>query len=656
MTRKRGRRQMIETKEILVAELAASLKMTTSEVGKALKDLGVDVKDINTAALDTETAEMVRDLLSHSRVTEVSSGATLREVAEAIGISSSEAVKKLMALGHLIAPTQRLEHKLAEKLAAECGYNLRYKTAVAAPITAPTHRHRPPAGATQPRPPVVTIMGHVDHGKTSLLDTIRKANVVGGEFGGITQHIGAYQVETEHNGECRKITFLDTPGHAAFTEMRARGAQVTDIVILVVAADDGIMPQTVEAINHAKAAEVPIIVAINKIDKPDARPDRIKQQLTEHNLVVEEYGGDVIAAPVSAKIGEGIPELLEYIALVADMQELKADPHGHARGAIIEARVEPGKGPVATFLVQSGTLRVGDSLVAGFSHGKVRSMSNERGEILLKASPSTPVEVSGLNYAPMAGDTFEVVKNEREARLISEKRVDKKRADRFKSAAPRFTLEDLSTQEGDVKDLNLIVKGDVQGSVEAVLGQLKALGDTKTGDEVRLIIKHSGIGNVSESDISLAMATNSVIIAFNVRADPSGQRAAERDGVDVRSYNIIYDLTADIERAMKGLLAPIFEEDLLGKANILQRFQTPKGIVIAGCMVTEGKLLRGAEARVWRGKEKMFSTRIDTLRRVKDDAREVAQGFECGVVLADWNDVQPDDVIECFEMREISRL
>ncbi|MBC7528775.1 MAG: translation initiation factor IF-2, partial [Chthonomonadaceae bacterium] len=486
---------------------------------------------------------------------------------------------------------------------------------------------------------------------------IRKANVVDGEFGGITQHIGAYQVEVDHNGEKRKITFLDTPGHEAFTEMRARGASVTDIVVLVVAADDGIMPQTVEAINHAKAAEVPMIVAINKMDKPDASPDRIKQQLTTYELLVEDYGGDVISVPVSAKTQEGIPALLEYILLIADIQEYKADPSGHAEGAIIEAKIEPGRGPVATILVQSGTLRVGDNIVAGMNFGKVRAMTNERGEKVLKAPPSCPVEVIGLNAAPGAGDHVEVLKNEKEARVLSDKRVLKDRNNRLNGQTKRITLADIAkqVQDGVSKDLNIIVRGDVQGSVEAVLGQLKKLDDNRADDEVRITTKLSGVGNISESDISLAVATNSIIIGFNVKTDPPALRAAERDGVDVKLFTIIYDLTEAVSRAMKGMLAPIYEEFALGKAEVRQMFRTPKGIVIAGSIVTDGKILRGSQARVLRNGELLHTGRIDTLKRIKDDVREVATGYECGIVIADWIDVQVGDVLDVFEMRQVER-
>lgn len=645
-------------------ELAKELRMTTAELVTTLNDLGVKTSGANTL-LDSDTANTVREVLGKSsagKIAEISADATLKEIAEAMGILPNAAVKKMMELGELIAPHQRLAKPLADRLASAYGFTLRTK-AEPKHVPAAAARHKGPAGAMQPRPPVVTIMGHVDHGKTSLLDMIRKANVVGGEFGGITQHIGAYQVEVDHkndNGELekRKITFLDTPGHEAFTEMRARGASVTDIVILVVAADDGIMPQTVEAINHARAAEVPLIVAINKMDKPDASPDRIKQQLTEHSLVVEEYGGEVIAVPVSAKTGEGISDLLEYVLLLADVGELKADPHGHAEGAIVEAKIAPGRGPVATVLVQSGTLRVGDNLVAGAAYGKVRAMTNERGERMLKALPATPVEVIGLNYAPAAGDAVRVVKDEKEARHIADKQIDKARQTRLAGGMRRVTLDDLSRQasEGIIKDLNLIVKGDVQGSVEAVLGQLNKLEENKTETEVRLSLKLSGAGNINESDISLAVATNAIVIGFNVRADVAAQKAADRDGVDVRLYNIIYDLTADIERAMKGLLTPIYEESPLGKAEVRQQFRTPKGIVIAGSYVTDGKLVRGANVRVLRGKDVVHTGKIDTLRRIKDDAREVAQGFECGIVISDWIDVQVGDIFDCFEMKVVERV
>jgi translation initiation factor IF-2 len=644
-----------------LSELAKELKMTVAELVKALQDLGVSGTG-PTALIDVDTANMVRGLLSRAggadKVVEAPLDATVKDLANAMGIKPQDAQKKLVQMGQLVAVTQKLNRTLAEQLVASYGFTLKTKVdpKPAAPAAAPAHKHKAPGGAGQARQPVVTIMGHVDHGKTTLLDYIRKAHVVEGEFGGITQHIGAYQVEVEHAGEQRKITFLDTPGHAAFTEMRARGASVTDIVVLVVAAEDGIMPQTVEAINHAQAAGVPIIVAINKIDRPDARPDRIKQQLTEHNLVVEDYGGDIIAVPISAKTGEGVANLLEYILLVAEVQELKADFGGRASGAVIEARIEPGRGPVATVLVQSGTLHVGDSIVAGITFGRVRSMMNERGERLQKATPATPVEVQGLDAAPNAGDAFEVVKDDKEARVAAEKRSEKQRASRL-TGSSRLTLDDLSRQaaEGRIKDLNVIVKGDVQGSVEAVLGQLQKLEENKKEDEVRLSVKMSGVGPIGEADVNFALATSAIVIGFNVRADAAAQRAAERGGVDIRLYNIIYDLVEDIDKAMKGMLTPIYEETALGKAEVRQTFRTPKGVVIAGCYVTEGKLLRSAQLRVRRGRDVLFTGAIDSLRHIKDDVKEMAQGFECGVTIQDYTDYQVGDILECFEMTQVAR-
>jgi translation initiation factor IF-2 len=645
-----------------MADLAKELTMTNAELSAQLKDLGIETTGPN-PILDDETANSIRDLLGKSatdgKVAEVTGDVTVKDLAAAMDIAPTAAVKKLMEMGQLIAANQRLPRPLAERLAAAFGYTIRTKVAeTPAPVVAPPPKHKPPSGATAPRPPVVTIMGHVDHGKTTLLDTIRKTNVVEGEFGGITQHIGAYQIEVDHNGEKRKITFLDTPGHRAFTKMRARGASVTDIVVLVVAADDGIMPQTVEAIQHAQAAKVPIVVAINKIDKPDAKPDRIKQQLTEHNLVVEEYGGDVIAVPVSAKTGEGVDSLLDYILLVAELHELKATPSGHAHGTIVEARTEPGRGPVATVLVQSGTLQVGDSLVAGSVYGKVRAMSDDRGDRIQKAGPATPVEVVGFNAAPDAGDTVQVVKNEKEARALGEIRQQKARTSRLEGAVKRVTLADIARKvsEGEVKDLNLIVKADVQGSVEAVLGELAQVEANKTEAEVRLMLKLSGVGNITETDVDLAAATGSTLIGFNVKADGGATRAAERSGVEIRLYNIIYDLTADVEKAMKGMLTPIYEESPLGRAEVRQNFRTPKGITIAGSYVTEGKLVRGAEVRLHRGADLLYTGKIDTLRRIKDDVREVAQGFECGLTLADYNEeYKPGDIVECFEMKQVMR-
>ncbi len=653
--------RLAESPGVRLADLAKELTMTNSELVAQLKGLGIDSAGIN-PILDIETANTVRGLLGKAatagKIAEVTGDTTVKDLATAMGVELKAAVKKLMEMGELMGANQRLPRPLAERLAAAFGYTLKLKVVEKPVVAPPPAKHRSPSGAASARPPVVTIMGHVDHGKTTLLDTIRKTSVVEGEFGGITQHIGAYQIEVDHNNEKRKITFLDTPGHKAFTKMRARGASVTDIVVLVVAADDGIMPQTVEAIHHAQAAKVPLIVAVNKIDKPDAKPDRIKQQLTEHSLVVEEYGGDVIAVPVSAKTGEGVDALLDYILLLADVNELKSVSTGAASGTIIEARTEAGRGPVATILVQSGTLQVGDSLVAGIVYGKVRAMTNDRGERIQKAGPAMPVEVVGLNSAPDAGDTVRVVKNDKEARAMGESRQQEARSNRLEGTIKRITLADIARKvsEGVVKDLNLIVKGDVQGSVEAVIGELAQVEENKTETEVRLMVKLSGVGGISETDVDLAAATNSLLIGFNVKADSGALRAAERAGVEIRTYNIIYDLTADVEKAMKGMLTPIYEESPLGRAEVRQGFRTPKGITIAGSYVTEGKLVRGGEVRLRRGTELLYTGKIDTLKRVKDDAREVLQGFECGLTLSDYNEVyEPGDTIECFEMKQVMR-
>lgn len=644
-----------------LADLARELKMASAELTAQLKDLGIAVAGV-ASLIDIDTANAVRELNGKPpvipKVAEVSSEIIVKELAAAMDIQPNVAVKKLMEMGQLISANQRLPKPLAEKLAASYGFVIKIKVEEKPVIQIATPKHKAPSGTPVARPPVVTIMGHVDHGKTTLLDMIRKANVVGGEFGGITQHIGAYQIEVDHNDEKRKITFLDTPGHKAFTQMRARGASVTDIVILVVAADDGIMPQTIEAINHAVAAKVPIIVAINKMDRPDATPDKIKLQLTEHNLVVEDYGGEVIAVPVSAKTGEGVKELLDYILLVADVQELKALSSGHARGTIIEANIMPGRGPVATVLVQSGTLQVGDNLVAGLTFGKVRAMTNENGERILKAPPSTPVEVIGLNAAPNAGDNAAVVKNEKEARAIAGGLQLKYRNARLDGTGKRLNLVDLArlNDEGPRKDLNLIIKGDVQGSVEAVISELNAVDRDKLEEEVVLNIKMSGVGNISETDIDLAVATDALVIGFNVKADAAAQKAAERDGVDIRFYNIIYALTEDIAKAMKNRLTPIYEESYLGRAEIRQGFKTPKNITIAGSYVQDGKLVRGAEVRLIRGKDVLYTGKIDTLKRIKDDVREVATGYECGATLADYNVLyQAGDILECFEMKQVKR-
>ncbi|CAK4836455.1 unnamed protein product [Aphanomyces euteiches] len=503
-------------------------------------------------------------------------------------------------------------------------------------------------GDLSERPPVVTIMGHVDHGKTTLLDAIRLTSVTEGEAGGITQHIGAYQ--TEVHG--KKITFLDTPGHEAFTTMRARGAKVTDITILVVAADDGVMPQTVEAINHAKAANVPILIAINKIDKPGANVDRIKQELTEYALVPEEWGGDTVYVEVSAKQRLGLEHLLEMILLVAEVQELKANPNKRARGTVIEAQLDKGKGPVVHVLIQNGTLRVGDSFVAGVCFGRVRAMVNDKGKKIKEAGPSTPVEITGLTEVPQAGDPFLCYEDERKARNIAERRAITLRQSEI-GANTRVTLDDLYKQikEGEMKDLYVIIKGDVQGSVEALKGSLEKI--EVEGARVRII--HMGAGAITESDIILASASNAIIIGFNVRPDAAVQATADQEKVDIRLHRVIYSVIEEIEAAMKGLLDPVFKEVVIGHAEVRSTFKVTKVGTIAGCMVTQGKITRSAEVRLIRGGIVVFEGKIDSLKRYKDDAKEVAQGYECGITLERFNDFKDGDIIEAFVMETVER-
>ena len=500
----------------------------------------------------------------------------------------------------------------------------------------------------KPRPPIITVMGHVDHGKTSLLDAIRKTNVTSSESGGITQHIGASEVKV--NGQ--KIVFLDTPGHEAFTAMRARGAHVTDIAVLVVAADDGVMPQTIESISHAKAAGVPIIVAINKMDKPGANPDRVKQELSEHNVLVEDWGGDVITVPVSAKSGDGIMNLLEMILLQAEVLELKANPSRLAMGSVIEARLDKAKGPVATLLVTNGTLESGQSIVARTSAGRIRLMTDFRGKTIKKAGPATAVEILGLTDVPQAGDEFNAVKEDKIARDIAEKRKEKLREEVLAKNSST-TLEKLFSQiqEGDVKELNLIIKGDVQGSIGALVASLEKLNN----DEVKVNIIHTGVGTVTESDIMLAGTSGAVIIGFNVRPSTAVQTLADRESIEIRTYRVIYDVIDDVENAMKGMLDPEYKEEILGKVEIRNTFKVPNVGIIGGAYVIEGKVQRNAEVRLVRDGIVIHEGKISSLKRFKDDAKEVAQGYECGIGIENYNDIKDGDLIECFHMVEIER-
>lgn len=572
---------------------------------------------------------------------------TVGELTKLLHKDVSEVIKKLLFLGVMATINQELDLDAIHLLATEFGVEVELKIPVDETNIEAIEENDDPADLSE-RPPVVTIMGHVDHGKTTLLDAIRHTNVTEGEAGGITQHIGAYQVEI--NG--KKISFLDTPGHEAFTSMRARGAQVTDITILVVAADDGVMPQTKEAIAHAKAAKVPIIVAVNKIDKPGADPDRVKQELTEFELVPEEWGGDTIFVNVSAKQRINLENLLEMILLVSEVQELKANPDKRAKGTVLEAELDKGKGPVARILIQNGTLRVGDSFVAGNCFGRVRAMVNDKGKKLKEAGPSTPVEITGLTEVPQAGDLFIVFEDERKAREIAEKRAIQHRQSEM-GANARVTLDDLFKQikEGEIKDLNVIVKGDVQGTVEALKGSLEKI----EVEGVRVKILHSGVGAITESDITLASASNAIIIGFNVRPEPAAMTTAEQEKVDIRLHRVIYHVTEEIESAMKGLLDPVYKETIIGQAEVRSTFKVSKVGTIAGCMVTSGKITRAAEARLIRQGIVVYEGKIDSLKRFKDDAKEVAQGYECGITLERFNDLKEGDIIEAFIMETVER-
>lgn len=587
------------------------------------------------------------DFTDEQEIIEIEDTITVKELAEKLKKPTTEVIKQLMFMGVMAAINQELDFQTAEKLADK--------------FDAMVIKKEEPASVEEidediidaidedkyeKRPPVVTIMGHVDHGKTSILDAIKKSKVTETEAGGITQHIGAYTVEV--NGE--KITFLDTPGHEAFTTMRARGAQITDIVILVVAADDGIMPQTVEAINHCKAANVPMIVAINKIDKPAANIDRVKQELTEYNLISEDWGGNIITVPVSAHTKEGLDSLLEMVILTAEMEELIADPNRKARGTIIEAKLDKGRGPVASLLVQNGTLKIGDSILVGTTYGRIRAMFDDKGRKVSSASPSIPVEILGLSEVPDAGDRFNVVKDEKTARNRAESRKEKLRQERIVSTN-KVSLEDLYSQiqEGQVKELSVIVKADVQGSVEAVTQSLEKL----STDTVKVRVIHGAVGAISETDVTLASASNAIIIGFNVRPTNNATELSEKEGVTIRTYRIIYDALDDIKAAMIGMLDPEYKEVVLGSAEIRAVYKISNVGTIAGCYVLNGKITRNSKARIIRNGIVINESEISSLKRFKDDAKEVASGYECGLSIEKFNDLKEGDIIESFTMEEI---
>jgi translation initiation factor IF-2 len=577
------------------------------------------------------------------RIIRIAEVISVGDLAKRMGVKGSDLIKKLMDIGLMATINQMIDADIASLAASEFGYEVE-RVSIERQELLERKEDRPEE--LEPRPPVVTIMGHVDHGKTMLLDAIRKTNVVEDEAGGITQHIGAYDVQLESG----HVVFIDTPGHEAFTAMRARGAQVTDVVVLVVAADDGVMPQTKEAIDHARAASVPIVVAINKIDKQNANPEKVKKEMSEFGLLPEQWGGSSLFAEISAKQKIGIKDLLELILLQAEVLELKANPNKSARGIVIEAKLDKGRGPVATVLVQEGTLKPGDVFIAGSHYGRVRAMLNDKGQKIEHAGPSTPVEVLGFTDIPDAGETFIVVTEERMAKQISLYRQEKIRAKEL-SKLSKVSLEELyeKIKKGEIKELNVVIKADVHGSIEAIKEALKKL----SSDEVKVNIIHDGVGGITETDVNLASASNAIIIGFNVRPGPKAQSLAEQERVDLRCYSVIYDAVSDIKKAMEGLLEPTYREHLLGRAQVLQLFNVRKMGTIAGSLITDGKVVRGSHARLLRDNVVIYDGKISSLRRFKDDMKECTQGLECGIWMENYNDVKPGDIIESYEMEEI---
>ncbi len=583
---------------------------------------------------------------------------TVRELADKMHRSPIEVIKTLMNYGMMVPITESIDFDTAQLIGEELGVTVKSEIAPepevpATPEEAPkTLRQRIMAAEKEEdlvlRPPVVTVLGHVDHGKTTLLDAIREARVVEGEAGGITQHIGAYQVEWHD----RKITFLDTPGHEAFTAMRARGAMVTDIAVLVVAADDGVMPQTKEAINHAKAAQVPIVVALNKVDKPQANADRVKQELADNGVLIEEYGGDVMCVPVSAKMRRGIGDLLESIVLAADIDPLRANPKAEGTGTVIESRLDKTRGPMATLLVQNGTLRQGDSIVTGETYAKIRAMYDDKGQPITEAAPSTPVQILGFDDVPVAGTTFTVVADDRTARNLAGERQAERRATASQTTAPAMTLESIfaQAQSGQVKELNLILKADVQGSIEPIVNSLERLGDEK----LKVKILHQATGNITEGDVMLAVASGAIILGFSVNVEPAAQRLAENEGVDIRQYNIIYNIIEDVQKALTGLLEPVYREVITGHAEVRQVFRVTKVGKVAGSYITDGEIHRNSLVRLKRGGEVLVEDRIATLRRFQEDVPEVKTGFECGINLNNFNDFEVGDILEAYKKERVS--
>ncbi len=638
-----------EREEILEElELMEELQKPTEELVEVTQEAAEvsEEKKEKAKAKEKEEAERPPTLPRKEKKIKVYESIQVGELAKAMGVKAADVIRKFMELGTMVTINQSIDPETAAIVAAEFGYEVEQAAIEEEQLL----EYTPPSPEElKPRPPVVTVMGHVDHGKTTLLDAIRQTDVASREAGGITQHIGAYKVRLKDGQE---ITFIDTPGHEAFTHMRARGAQVTDIVILVVAADDGVMDQTKEAIDHAKAAGVPIVVAINKIDKPDANPERVKKELAELGLIPEEWGGDTLYAEISAKKKIGIEDLLELVLLQAEMLELKAAPDRPARGRIIESRLDKGRGPVATVIIQEGTLREGDPFVAGTTYGRVRAMLDERGQRVKEAGPATPVEVLGFHEVPQAGDDFIVMPDEQKARKVAEYRARKQREAEMAREA-KMSLDKLfeKLKEGEVKELKVVLKADVQGTLEALQDSLRKL----STDEVRVNIIRSGIGAISESDVMLASASDAIVIGFNVRPTSKAKQLAEQEKVEVRFYDVIYKLIEDVKKAMSGLLEPEYEERIVGVAEVRATFKVPKVGVVAGCYVKEGKLERGAKVRLLRDNVVIYTGKISSLKRFKEDVKEVVAGYECGVGLENFNDIKVGDIIEAFELVEIKR-
>ena len=642
-------------KKTRVYQIAEEVGMSNKDILAKIKELGIEVEN-EKSELEEDDVELILDLIKEensgdSNTITVEGALTVQQLAESLGKPATEVIMKLMKMGTMASLNQEVSFEVASQVASEYGFTLEVggqEENSEEEIEALMEIEEDREEDLKPRPPVVTVMGHVDHGKTSLLDAIRSTHVTNSEAGGITQHIGASEVSI--NGQ--KIVFLDTPGHEAFTAMRARGAQVTDIAILVVAADDGIMPQTIEAINHAKAAGVPLIVAINKIDKPSANPDKVKQELSEQGLLVEDWGGDVIAVPVSARQKTGIDTLLEMILLVAEMEELKANPDKRAVGTVVEAELDKGRGPVATVLVQGGTLKVGDPIVCGLASGKVRAMINSKGKRVKTAGPSTAVEILGLSEVPQGGDQFVAVPSDKVARNIAEKRQQIAREEMLK-ANQRMSLDQFFDQmnEGQVKDLNVIIKADVQGSVQAVKQSFEKL----SNDEVGVRVIHGGVGAINESDVTLAAASNAIIIGFNVRPVPSAESLAEKESVDVRSYTIIYKAIEDIQAAMSGMLDPEYRDEDTGKAEIREVYKISGVGTVSGCYVTSVKIYRNGKVRIVRDGIIIHEGEIQALKRFKDDVKEVNNGYECGMSFVNYNDIKVGDIVEAYITKEIER-